>query len=70
VTLRHSSDELGLADSRNRAHLEALTEEQADEDEIYQRARQLSHTFRDGLLSFFFDGDSELGNMTKNYGVF
>ncbi len=59
-----------LADDQSRSHLESLTEDRADEDEIYQRARQFSHSFRDGLLAFFFDPKSELDSMTKNYGVF
>jgi hypothetical protein len=47
-----------------------LTEGLADDDATYQRARQLSHSFRDGLLAFFFDPNSELDVLTKNYGVF
>ena len=37
-----------LADKAQRDHLESLTEEDAPSDPIYQHARQLSHTFRDG----------------------
>jgi predicted nucleotidyltransferase len=59
-----------LADDQTRLHLESLTEDQADNDEIYQGARRLSHSFRDGLLAFFFDPQSELDTLTKNYGVF
>ncbi|MBK5291133.1 MAG: hypothetical protein JJE04_05465 [Acidobacteriia bacterium] len=59
-----------LADDQSRTHLETLTEDRADEDEIYQRARQLSHSFREGLLDFFFDPPSKLDVLTKNYGVF
>ncbi len=59
-----------LADEYKRKHLENLKEEHADSDDIYQQARQLSHTFRDGLLAFFFDTESELDTLTKNYGVF
>lgn len=59
-----------LADDRSRGRLESLTEDRADNDEIYQQARQLSHSFRDGLLDFFFDRESELDSLTKNYGVF
>jgi hypothetical protein len=57
-------------DDQSRGHLESLTESQADGDEVYQRARGLSHSFRDGLLTFFFDPNSELEALTKNYGVF
>jgi hypothetical protein len=59
-----------LADDESRGHLESLAEDHADNDEIYQRARQFSHLFRDGLLDFFFDTKSELDSITKNYGVF
>jgi predicted nucleotidyltransferase len=59
-----------LSDATERTHLEELTEANADTDEIYQRARKLSHTFRDGLLEFFFDPKSEMDQLTKNYGVF
>jgi len=59
-----------LVDDESRGHLESLTESQADTDEVYQRARQLSHSFRDGLFDFFFAPDSELEVLTKNYGVF
>jgi len=59
-----------LADENIRSRLEELTEENADTDTVYQQARRLSHTFRDGLLEFFFDPKSELDVLTKNYGVF
>jgi hypothetical protein len=59
-----------LSDAEARTHLEQLTEADADADEIYQRARSLSHTFRDGLRDFFFDPLSEMDELTKNYGVF
>ncbi len=59
-----------LEDEKQRTHLESLKEEDADTDKVYQRARQLSHAFRDGLLEFFFDPLSELEALTKNYGVF
>jgi hypothetical protein len=50
--------------------LEELPASEADEDEVYQHARRLSHSFRDGLLAFFFDSESELDVLTRNYGVF
>jgi predicted nucleotidyltransferase len=59
-----------LSDRDARTRLEELTEESADADPIYQRARTLSHTFRDGVLAFFFDPKSELEALTKTYGVF
>jgi predicted nucleotidyltransferase len=59
-----------LSDADARTRLEQLSEADADTDAIYQRARDLSHTFRDGLLEFFFDPKSEMDELTKNYGVF
>ena len=57
-------------DEGKRKHLETLNEEHAGKDEIYQEARHLTHTFRDGLLAFFFDPKSEMDVLTKTYGVF
>jgi hypothetical protein len=59
-----------LGDEAKRTHLETLMEEDADADTLYQQTRRLSHTFRDGLLAFFFDPHSDLDALTKNYGVF
>jgi predicted nucleotidyltransferase len=59
-----------LADASSRKHLNAMTEDRAEKDEIYQRARQISHEFRDGLQALFFDGKSGLEALTKTYGVF
>ena len=59
-----------LADNVKREHLELLTEESGDSDEVYQYARGLTHRFRDGLLAFFFDQQGEMDDLTKNYGVF
>ena len=59
-----------LSAKENRDDLEALTEQAAETNELYQHVRHLSHTFRDGLLEFFFDSESEMESLTKNYGVF
>ena len=59
-----------LADQPSRDHLEELMEDCAHSDKLYQHARELSHTFRDGLQDFFFDHDSGLESLTKAYGVF
>lgn len=58
-----------LADDDKRQHLENLAEGDGDSDELYQSARTLSHVFRDGLLKFFFDPESQMETLTKN-GVF
>ena len=59
-----------IANEDKRKRLEELKEEDAERDEVYQEARQYSHTFRDGLLEFFFDAESGMDELTKNYGVF
>ncbi len=59
-----------LADDTQRKHLDKLGEEEAENDEIFQRARGVSHDFRDGLLELFFDEQSGMNDLTRNYGVF
>ncbi len=58
-----------LADDEKRQHMERLAEDQMDTDPIFQRARQLSHAFRDALTEVFFDQQSGLGDLTKG-GIF
>ncbi|HEV2498265.1 MAG TPA: nucleotidyltransferase domain-containing protein [Terriglobia bacterium] len=55
-------------DSRNR--LEGLDVDKYECDEIYRKARELSHEFRKGLIALFFDEKSGLGELTQTYGVF
>lgn len=59
-----------LGNETERIHLEKLTEQAAETDAVYQRARRLCHEFRDGLLTFFFDRNSGMEDLTRNYGVF
>ncbi|HYZ83198.1 MAG TPA: nucleotidyltransferase domain-containing protein [Bryobacteraceae bacterium] len=59
-----------LADKNKRDHLESLAEGDAETDSVYQGARQLSHSYRDGLLRLLFDPTSGMDELTKNYGVF
>jgi predicted nucleotidyltransferase len=59
-----------LADDRQRDSLDNLQEQDAATHPVYQRARMLSHEFRDGLLEFFFDRESGMEKLTQNYGVF
>ncbi len=59
-----------LADPEKRDRLEKLTDAEASKDAIHQRARDISHVYRDGLLEFFFDEQSEIGTLTRHYGVF
>lgn len=58
-----------LNDEAQRKHLEQLPPDQ-EQDPVFQRARELSHDFRDGLTELFFDEESGLAGLTKAYGVF
>jgi hypothetical protein len=57
-----------LRDSDQRKHLETLSEAAAESDPVYQKAREASHQFRDGLLDLFFG--KKLNLLTRQYGVF
>jgi hypothetical protein len=59
-----------LSDSDVRHHLEELSEDSADADIEYRKARKLSHDFRNALLELFFDKASGLAELTRLYGVF
>ncbi len=59
-----------LSDPETRDHLEELPLEPELSDKTFQRARELSHVFRDGLLELFFDEKSGMLSLTKMYGVF
>jgi hypothetical protein len=59
-----------LADPQSREHLEKLDPAHYEADKVFQRGRSLSHDFRDGLLELFFDRQSGLYDLTREYGVF
>jgi predicted nucleotidyltransferase len=59
-----------IADENKRKRLEELKEEEAEKDGVYQEVREYSHVFMSGLLEFFFDIESGMNELTKNYGVF
>lgn len=59
-----------LADKQKRDHLEKLDPVDIDNDETFGRLRASSHTFRDGLLTLFFDLNAQLSELTRFYGVF
>ena len=47
-----------LANDEQRGRLETLRENEAEPDQLYQHVRAISHEFRNGLLTFFFDPKS------------
>jgi len=58
-----------LSDDEKRERLEKLSESDSASDEVYQNTRQASRDFRDALVRIFFD-NSEIGTLTRLYGVF
>ncbi len=58
-----------LRDESRRKHLETLAESSGDHDPLYRQARTMSHRFRDAILAILFDEKSELGPLTRLYGV-
>jgi hypothetical protein len=58
-----------LRDQSLRKHLETLAEGSGDRDPLYRQARAMSHRFRDAILEVLFDEHSELGLLTRLYGV-
>lgn len=59
-----------LADPEQREHLEKLSEADRHSSALYRELRQATHEFREGLIELFFDGKSDLGMLTRIYGVF
>jgi hypothetical protein len=59
-----------LLQGDTREHLERLTEDAASADPVFKRAQEASHVFRDAILALFFDERTEVGKLTKLYGVF
>lgn len=56
-----------LTNKRN--HLDELSETDGESDEIFQRARSVSHRFQEAVLDLLFDEQSQLGVLTRLYGV-
>jgi len=63
---------LGLmADPGTRKHLEALLQEDAASDSVYERVRDLGHRFQAGLDRVFLEpSDTGIFELTMRYGVF
>ncbi len=59
-----------LSDKEKRGHLEKLPIESMDSDALFNEGRRISHDFRDGIDSFFFDGDLGLARLTRQFGIF
>jgi hypothetical protein len=59
-----------LSDEDKRKDLKKLRMADVGSDRVFEEARAISHHFRDGIESFFFDGDENLAKLTRRYGVF
>ncbi len=65
------SDDSVLSDGKTRRqHLEDLGLEDLDKDPIFDEARQISHEFRDAVHEIFLRSNTELSQLTIEYGVF
>lgn len=62
---------LGItSDADKRKHLEELTEDKEQSDSLHIEGRDLSTEFQNGLINLFFDQQSNLLQLVKEYGVF
>jgi len=60
-----------LSDKDIRDRLEKLPLKQTNNDQYYEAARKLGHSFQEGLNSIFLEENgTEFFNLTKKYGVF
>ncbi|MGB6476993.1 MAG: hypothetical protein WBF04_23310 [Candidatus Sulfotelmatobacter sp.] len=65
------ADETLLSDGKTqRKHLEDLAVEDLDTDPVFQKARDISHDFRDAAHEIFLRSKTELSQLTIEFGVF
>ncbi len=60
-----------LNNEEQRKHLEELSQEDAENDKLYEQARHISECFQNGLNGIFFE-ENGIGifRLTKKYGIF
>lgn len=64
-------DERPLEDGKTRRkHLEELPLKHLEDDPIFEEAREISHQFRDAVHEIFLRSNTELSQLTIEYGVF
>ena len=62
---------VGLLDDENkRTELQKLEPNERDSSATYKHADKISKKFNQGLISFFYDDNDELGKLIRKYGVF
>jgi hypothetical protein len=59
-----------LDDDTLRKELVILPRDLAEKSELFQRVRELSHSFRDGLIEWLFNTESEIFKLVKAYSLF
>lgn len=59
-----------LDDNNLRKELEVLPRDLAEKSELFQRVRTLSHTFREGLIEWLFNTESEIFKLVRDYALF
>jgi hypothetical protein len=59
-----------LSDPALRKHVDDVPFERAPDDEVYGELRTISHAFREGISSLFFDEHPKLPELLRRYGVF
>jgi predicted nucleotidyltransferase len=59
-----------LGDAEKRKHLEKLTPEKLESDQVYEEARKVSHGFQRAVAEIFLKSDNPIGELTIRYGVF
>jgi hypothetical protein len=65
------ADETELPNGRTRRqHLDLLSLDKIEGDDVARHARAISHRFRDAIAELFLTTDTELGRLTIEYGVF
>jgi hypothetical protein len=59
-----------IANDESRRRLEEIRVEELGSDNVFQEAQGFSHAFRDALSRVFLRGNTELCDLTIDYGVF
>jgi hypothetical protein len=65
-----ASEKLDSNDRTIRKHLDWLPVDQLGKDTTAAHGRELSHQFRDAIAEIFLTPETQLGQMTIEYGVF
>jgi predicted nucleotidyltransferase len=59
-----------LGSTKLRKELEAVNDQNAAEDALFEKLRKMSHIFQEELLNLFYRANKELCELTQEYGVF